>query len=139
MGTASRLLLLLLHNLLLLLPPPGAFGFVPSLDSDFTFTLPAGRKECFFQPMRQGASLEVEYQVRGPGSGRATVGGAGPASSAASVAESSFPARPSRCAAFAAAASCGARRERALQAEQGWVLSRRGLQRLPGSVVRKIY
>ncbi|CAM4715002.1 unnamed protein product [Lepidochelys kempii] len=64
MGTASRLLLLLLHNLLLLLlPPPGAFGFVPSLDSDFTFTLPAGRKECFFQPMRQGASLEVEYQV----------------------------------------------------------------------------
>ncbi|KAH1166035.1 transmembrane emp24 domain-containing protein 5 [Mauremys mutica] len=64
MGTASRLLLLLLllHNLLLLLPP-GAFGFAPSLDSDFTFALPAGRKECFFQPMRHGASLEVEYQV----------------------------------------------------------------------------
>ncbi|KAG6932590.1 transmembrane p24 trafficking protein 5 [Chelydra serpentina] len=62
MGTASRLLLLLLPNLLLL-PPPGAFGFAPSLDSDFTFTLPAGRKECFFQTMRQGASLEVEYQV----------------------------------------------------------------------------
>ncbi|XP_067394561.1 transmembrane emp24 domain-containing protein 5 [Emydura macquarii macquarii] len=58
---ASRLLLLLLHPVLLL--PPGAFGFAPSLDGDFTFTLPAGRKECFFQPMRQGASLEVEYQV----------------------------------------------------------------------------
>uniref|UniRef100_A0A8C8S385 Transmembrane p24 trafficking protein 5 n=1 Tax=Pelusios castaneus TaxID=367368 RepID=A0A8C8S385_9SAUR len=58
MGTAPRLLLL--HALLL---PLGVFGFMPSLDSDFTFTLPAGRKECFFQPMQQGASLEVEYQV----------------------------------------------------------------------------
>uniref|UniRef100_A0A8D0L2B9 Transmembrane p24 trafficking protein 5 n=1 Tax=Sphenodon punctatus TaxID=8508 RepID=A0A8D0L2B9_SPHPU len=56
-----RLLLLFLR--LLLLPPHGALGFTPSLDSDFTFTLPAGRKECFFQPMQREASLEIEYQV----------------------------------------------------------------------------
>jgi protein ERP2 len=43
---------------------PGAAGFAPSLDSDFTFTLPAGRKECFFQPMPFKASLEIEYQVK---------------------------------------------------------------------------
>ncbi|XP_074688617.1 transmembrane emp24 domain-containing protein 5 isoform X2 [Strix aluco] len=48
---------------LLLSPPPGAAEFSPSLDSDFTFTLPAGRKECFYQPMRKEASLELEYQV----------------------------------------------------------------------------
>lgn len=41
----------------------GAAGFTPSLDSDFTFTLPAGRKECFYQPMPLKASLEIEYQV----------------------------------------------------------------------------
>ncbi|KAK9519245.1 hypothetical protein VZT92_021986 [Zoarces viviparus] len=38
-------------------------SFSQSLDSDFTFTLPAGRKECFFQTMRKDASLEIEYQV----------------------------------------------------------------------------
>ncbi|NWI98740.1 TMED5 protein, partial [Crypturellus undulatus] len=49
---------------LLLLPPPRAAAeFSPSLDSDFTFTLPAGRRECFYQPMRKEASLELEYQV----------------------------------------------------------------------------
>ncbi|KAK2500599.1 hypothetical protein MC885_019236, partial [Smutsia gigantea] len=42
---------------------PGATGFTPSLDSDFTFTLPAGQKECFYQPMPLKASLEIEYQV----------------------------------------------------------------------------
>ncbi|XP_038601968.1 transmembrane emp24 domain-containing protein 5 [Tachyglossus aculeatus] len=42
---------------------PIVSGFTPSLDSDFTFTLPAGRKECFFQPMPRQASLEIEYQV----------------------------------------------------------------------------
>ncbi|XP_077656208.1 transmembrane emp24 domain-containing protein 5-like isoform X2 [Urocitellus parryii] len=42
---------------------PGAAGFTPSLDSDFTFTLPAGQKECFYQPMPLKASLEIEYQV----------------------------------------------------------------------------
>uniref|UniRef100_A0A2K5DKR2 Transmembrane p24 trafficking protein 5 n=1 Tax=Aotus nancymaae TaxID=37293 RepID=A0A2K5DKR2_AOTNA len=52
--------------LLAALPPellPGAAGFTPSLDSDFTFTLPAGQKECFYQPMPLKASLEIEYQV----------------------------------------------------------------------------
>ncbi|XP_005542755.1 transmembrane emp24 domain-containing protein 5 isoform X1 [Papio anubis] len=51
--------------LLAALPPvllPGAAGFTPSLDSDFTFTLPAGQKECFYQPMPLKASLEIEYQ-----------------------------------------------------------------------------
>ncbi|XP_034386531.1 transmembrane emp24 domain-containing protein 5 [Cyclopterus lumpus] len=38
-------------------------SFSQSLDSDFTFTLPAGRKECFFQTMKRDASLELEYQV----------------------------------------------------------------------------
>ncbi|XP_023416945.1 transmembrane emp24 domain-containing protein 5 isoform X2 [Cavia porcellus] len=42
---------------------PGTTSFTPSLDSDFTFTLPAGQKECFYQPMPQKASLEIEYQV----------------------------------------------------------------------------
>ncbi|KAK4819290.1 hypothetical protein QYF61_000630 [Mycteria americana] len=63
-----RQLLLPLGCFALLLPPPGAAEFSPSLDSDFTFTLPAGRKECFYQPMRKEASLELEYQV---GQGRA--------------------------------------------------------------------
>ncbi|KAM6128691.1 LOW QUALITY PROTEIN: transmembrane emp24 domain-containing protein 5 [Phoenicopterus ruber ruber] len=58
-----RLLLLPLGCFALLLSPPGAAEFSPSLDSDFTFTLPAGRKECFYQPMRKEASLELEYQV----------------------------------------------------------------------------
>lgn len=38
-------------------------AFSQSMDSDFTFTLPPGRKECFFQTMKQHASLEIEYQV----------------------------------------------------------------------------
>ncbi|XP_060933478.1 transmembrane emp24 domain-containing protein 5 [Limanda limanda] len=38
-------------------------AFSQSLDSDFTFTLPPGRKECFYQTMRKDASLEIEYQV----------------------------------------------------------------------------
>ncbi|KAM3876090.1 transmembrane emp24 domain-containing protein 5 [Diretmus argenteus] len=38
-------------------------AFSQSLDSDFTFTLPAGRKECFYQTMKKAASLEIEYQV----------------------------------------------------------------------------
>ncbi|KAM9385024.1 transmembrane emp24 domain-containing protein 5 [Pholidichthys leucotaenia] len=38
-------------------------AFSQSLDSDFTFTLPAGRKECFFQTMKKDASMEIEYQV----------------------------------------------------------------------------
>lgn len=38
-------------------------GFSQSVDSDYTFTLPAGQKECFFQPMKRDATLEIEYQV----------------------------------------------------------------------------
>ncbi|KAM3619873.1 uncharacterized protein V6R79_014963 [Siganus canaliculatus] len=38
-------------------------AFTQSLDSDFTFTLSAGRRECFFQTMKKDASLEIEYQV----------------------------------------------------------------------------
>ncbi|XP_005998587.1 transmembrane emp24 domain-containing protein 5 [Latimeria chalumnae] len=38
-------------------------SFAQSFDSDFTFTLPAGQKECFFQSMKKDASLEIEYQV----------------------------------------------------------------------------
>ncbi|KAK5930894.1 hypothetical protein CgunFtcFv8_027093 [Champsocephalus gunnari] len=38
-------------------------SFSQSMDSDFTFTLAAGRKECFFQTMKKDASLEIEYQV----------------------------------------------------------------------------
>lgn len=38
-------------------------AFSQSLDSDFTFTLPAGRKECFYQSMKKEGSLEIEYQV----------------------------------------------------------------------------
>ncbi|KAG8436734.1 hypothetical protein GDO86_007721 [Hymenochirus boettgeri] len=37
--------------------------FSQSVDSDYTFTLPAGQKECFFQPMKKDATLEIEYQV----------------------------------------------------------------------------
>lgn len=62
-GMGPPRLLLLLGCLAPLLSPPGAAEFSPSLDSDFTFTLPAGRKECFYQPMRKEASLELEYQV----------------------------------------------------------------------------
>ncbi|XP_069793623.1 transmembrane emp24 domain-containing protein 5 isoform X1 [Narcine bancroftii] len=40
-----------------------SFGFSQSFDSDFTFTLPAGRKECFYQTMKKDATLEIEYQV----------------------------------------------------------------------------
>ncbi|XP_078074196.1 transmembrane emp24 domain-containing protein 5 isoform X1 [Mustelus asterias] len=37
--------------------------FPQSFDSDFTFTLPAGHKECFYQTMKKDATLEIEYQV----------------------------------------------------------------------------
>ncbi|KAM9327273.1 transmembrane emp24 domain-containing protein 5 [Gastrophryne carolinensis] len=38
-------------------------AFSQSVDNDFTFTLPAGQRECFFQPMKKAATLEIEYQV----------------------------------------------------------------------------
>uniref|UniRef100_A0ABM5G8Y1 Transmembrane emp24 domain-containing protein 5 isoform X2 n=1 Tax=Pogona vitticeps TaxID=103695 RepID=A0ABM5G8Y1_9SAUR len=58
LASLSPLTLLLLLGL-----PPGTSGFTASLDSDFTFTVPAGQKECFFQPMQKEATLEIEYQV----------------------------------------------------------------------------
>lgn len=61
-----RLLLCVLSVLVALVSERFAVlaAFSQSLDSDFTFTLPPGRKECFFQTMRKDASLEIEYQVR---------------------------------------------------------------------------
>ncbi|XP_062395938.1 transmembrane emp24 domain-containing protein 1-like [Sardina pilchardus] len=38
-------------------------GFSPNLDSEFTFLLPAGRTECFFQTASKNGSMEVEYQI----------------------------------------------------------------------------
>lgn len=40
-----------------------ALGFSPNMDSEFTFLLPAGRSECFFQTTARNGSLEVEYQI----------------------------------------------------------------------------
>lgn len=37
--------------------------FGQSLDSEFTFLLPAGRSECFFQTAVKNGTMEVEYQV----------------------------------------------------------------------------
>lgn len=32
-------------------------------DNDLTAEIPAGKKECYYQPIKAGQSLEVEYQV----------------------------------------------------------------------------
>ncbi|XP_074044287.1 transmembrane emp24 domain-containing protein 5 isoform X2 [Macrotis lagotis] len=61
-GAWLPLALLLAAGPLALLPA-AASAFSPSLDSDFTITLPAGHKECFYQPMPLRATLEIEYQV----------------------------------------------------------------------------
>lgn len=37
--------------------------FGPNQDSEFTFLLPAGRSECFFQTAIKNGTMEVEYQV----------------------------------------------------------------------------
>ncbi|XP_017281077.1 transmembrane emp24 domain-containing protein 1b [Kryptolebias marmoratus] len=37
--------------------------FRPSQDSEFTFLLPAGRSECFYQTAIKNGTMEVEYQV----------------------------------------------------------------------------
>uniref|UniRef100_A0AC11B336 Transmembrane p24 trafficking protein 1 n=1 Tax=Ovis aries TaxID=9940 RepID=A0AC11B336_SHEEP len=51
----------------LLLPPVGVGGAGPPpiQDGEFTFLLPAGRKQCFYQSAPANASLETEYQVIG--------------------------------------------------------------------------
>lgn len=53
----------------LLLPPAGVGGAGPPpiQDGEFTFLLPAGRKQCFYQSAPANASLETEYQVEGRG------------------------------------------------------------------------
>ncbi|KAM3622894.1 uncharacterized protein V6R79_004373 [Siganus canaliculatus] len=38
-------------------------SFGQNLDSEFTFLLPAGRSECFFQTALKNGTMEVEYQV----------------------------------------------------------------------------
>lgn len=43
----------------------GEAGPPPIQDGEFTFLLPAGRKQCFYQSAPANASLETEYQVRG--------------------------------------------------------------------------
>ncbi|KAM9785319.1 transmembrane emp24 domain-containing protein 5-like [Syngnathus typhle] len=40
-------------------------SFESSRDMEFTFLLPAGSKECFFQPVAKDNMLEFEYQVIG--------------------------------------------------------------------------
>ncbi|OBS79453.1 hypothetical protein A6R68_18204 [Neotoma lepida] len=51
----------------LLLPALGVgeAGPPPIQDGEFTFLLPAGRKQCFYQSAPANASLETEYQVIG--------------------------------------------------------------------------
>lgn len=42
----------------------GGAGPPPIQDGEFTFLLPAGRKQCFYQSAPANASLETEYQVQ---------------------------------------------------------------------------
>lgn len=46
-----------------------AAGGSPSIlqDAEFTFLLPAGRRECFYQVAPSNRSMDVEYQVGGCG------------------------------------------------------------------------
>lgn len=39
-------------------------GLGPNQVMDFTFLLPAGGTECFFQPTSRNKTIEVEYQVK---------------------------------------------------------------------------
>ncbi|XP_029440873.1 transmembrane emp24 domain-containing protein 1 [Rhinatrema bivittatum] len=50
---------------LLLAGPSAAAAFTQPQDSEFTFLLPAGRQECFYQGVVRNNSMEVEYQVIG--------------------------------------------------------------------------
>uniref|UniRef100_A0A8C5P8C2 Transmembrane p24 trafficking protein 1 n=1 Tax=Leptobrachium leishanense TaxID=445787 RepID=A0A8C5P8C2_9ANUR len=51
--------------LLFLLLPLAASVFTQPQDTEFTFLLPAGRQECFYQPAVHNNSMEIEYQVIG--------------------------------------------------------------------------
>ncbi|XP_067877133.1 transmembrane emp24 domain-containing protein 1-like [Heterodontus francisci] len=55
---AVLLLSLLIHSL-------GAESFTRPSDSEFTFVLPPGRQECFYQSAGHNSSMELEYQVIG--------------------------------------------------------------------------
>ncbi|XP_061905860.1 transmembrane emp24 domain-containing protein 1-like isoform X1 [Entelurus aequoreus] len=43
-----------------------AVSIKPNTDMEFTFVLPAGSRECFYQSTEKDSSLEFEYQVVGP-------------------------------------------------------------------------
>nr|XP_033780847.1 transmembrane emp24 domain-containing protein 1 [Geotrypetes seraphini] len=45
--------------------PLAVVAFTQPQDTEFTFLLPAGRQECFFQAAMHNNSMEVEYQVIG--------------------------------------------------------------------------
>lgn len=53
----------------------GEAGPPPIQDGEFTFLLPAGRKQCFYQSAPANASLETEYQVRGSRARIVAIGG----------------------------------------------------------------
>ncbi|KAI8505768.1 Transmembrane emp24 domain-containing protein 5 [Branchiostoma belcheri] len=55
---ACRLAHFLLLLFVFLLP-----GVVSSTDYDYTFTLPPGQRECFYQEVKKETNFEVEYQV----------------------------------------------------------------------------
>ncbi|KAM5238723.1 transmembrane emp24 domain-containing protein 1 [Ctenodactylus gundi] len=57
--------LVLALGLVLPLVGVGGAGPPPIQDGEFTFLLPAGRKQCFYQSAPANASLETEYQVIG--------------------------------------------------------------------------
>lgn len=40
-----------------------SFGLGPKQETEFTFVLPAGSSECFYQTTTQDDSMEIEYQV----------------------------------------------------------------------------
>ncbi|XP_067828991.1 transmembrane emp24 domain-containing protein 1-like [Heptranchias perlo] len=51
--------------LTLLIRSLGAVSFTQPSDSEFTFVLPPGREECFYQSVGHNSSMELEYQVIG--------------------------------------------------------------------------
>uniref|UniRef100_UPI00398E8209 transmembrane emp24 domain-containing protein 1-like n=1 Tax=Pristiophorus japonicus TaxID=55135 RepID=UPI00398E8209 len=51
--------------LLLLICSAAAESFTQPSDSEFTFVLPPGREECFYQSAGHNTSMELEYQVIG--------------------------------------------------------------------------
>ncbi len=52
---------------LLLLAAVAALAAAASSENALTFTVPAGGRECFYETVRQGDRLAVEFQVLGGG------------------------------------------------------------------------